>query len=140
MTRLYLDTEFDGFNGVLLSMALVSPEGHEWYEVINRKVILNPWVREHVVPKFGKAAISEEAFKVLLHRFLIDFANPELICDWHADAVHFCESLSGFDYGSSLDYPCTIRILKTPPGQPIPVQPHNALSDAKALMIWNEAG
>lgn len=32
--RLYLDTEFNGFGGSLISAALVSTGGHEWYEVL----------------------------------------------------------------------------------------------------------
>lgn len=72
------------------------------------------------------------------HQFIQQFRNPDIVCDWHADAEHFCRMLAGSDYGSSLDFPCRLVILKTPPGQPISKRPHNALADAIALMEWNE--
>jgi len=138
MTKLYLDTEFNGFGGALMSMALISAEGSAWYEVVDVKGPIDPWVKQHVVPLFDKAPVPLVSFKASLHMFLRQFVNPEIICDWHADAAHFCDSLAGFDYGSSLDYACRITILKTPPGEPKPKRPHNALSDATALMMWAE--
>jgi hypothetical protein len=138
MTKLYLDTEFNGFRGGLISMALVSPCAREWYEVVTLEGRVDPWVSQHVMPLLDKAPLSKLDFKISFHKFLLGFIEPEVICDWHADAVHFCECLSGYDYGSSLDFACKISILKTPPGQPVSLRPHNALADAKALMLWNE--
>lgn len=138
MTKLYLDTEFNGFGGALLSMALVSPQGDEFYQVVAPPSLVDPWVQTHVMPKMYQKPVALRDFKDLLHVFLLKFSDPEVICDWHADAVHFCASLSGIDYGTSLDYACKISILKTPPGQPTSLDPHNALADAKALMAWNE--
>jgi hypothetical protein len=121
MTRLYLDTEFNGFGGELISLALVVPEEltflDVFYEVCDWKQPTNPWVNEHVVPKLGKAPLHQRIFRECFHGWIRRFDGPEIICDWHADAEHFCRMLAGPDYGSSLDFACRITILRTPPGQ-----------------------
>ncbi len=137
--RLYLDTEFNGFGGELISLALVSPDyRHEFYRVCIFTKPVETWVKQHVIPVLDADPLLPAEFKEDLHRFIGRFENPEIICDWHADAEHFCRLLAGHDYGSSLDFQCRITILKTPPGQPVSLTPHNALADAKALMEWNE--
>jgi len=141
MTRLYLDTEFNGHGGELISMALVSSIGHRWYGVRYPRGGdgIDPWVAEHVFPKLARPVMPDRKFRESLHAFLRGFNDPEIVCDWNADAMHFCEWLTGEDYASSLDWPCRITILKTPPGQPVSENPHNALADAEALMRWHEA-
>lgn len=140
-TRIYLDTEFNGFGGELLSMALVAdlPGSFpvSWYEARDIVCDYHPWVAEHVVPKLRRSPLLPIDFRVAFHNFIQHFDNPEIICDWHADAEHFCRMLAGADYGSSLDFQCRITILKTPPGQPVSNDPHNALEDADALMRWH---
>lgn len=142
MTRLYLDTEFNGHGGQLISMALVSPGGYRWYGVRSLEdEIIHPWVQENVIPKLNwdAAPMGPARFRRSLYDFITQFDNPEIICDWNADAALFCEWLAGDTYETSLDYACRITILKTPPGQPVSENPHNALADAEALMRWNEA-
>lgn len=143
--RLYLDTEFNSFGGSLMSMALCSEDGSEWYGVLPLPLELHPWVRENVVPQLWAALpagarpgehMVPEHFRNSLHAFLGRHTQPEVVCDWHTDAAHFCHWLSGRDHASSLDYPCTVRIVSTPPGQPISPAPHNALADARALKDW----
>jgi hypothetical protein len=141
MTTFYLDTEFNGHGGQLISLALVSPCGEQFYGVcsVPEWCTYNSWVLEHVVPKLGPVpSVPLTEFQAELQRFLIDFDNPEIICDWHKDAVHFLNLLEGPDYSSSLDYACRITVLKTPPGQPVSKNPHNALADATALMEWHQ--
>ena len=136
--RLYLDTEFNGFGGELISMALVG-DGAEWYRARLLPEKIDPWVADNVVPKIGIAGVPDVYFRLTLHEFLLNYTNPEIICDWHTDAVHFCQWLAGNDYGSSLDYACQIKILKTPPGYPPQsANSHNALWDARALMEWHQ--
>lgn len=147
--RFYLDTEFNGHGGELISMALVSEMTHmgagvtnsfEWYRA--RRIVqpIVPWVAENVMPVLRARQLNPREFRVDFGTFISHFENCEIICDWHADAEHFCQSLAGPDFGSSLDFPCTIRILKTPPGGPAPAAiPHNALEDARALRDWHEA-
>lgn len=132
MTTLYLDTEFNGFKGPLISMALVSPEGDEWYQVVECEGEIDPWVAENVMPKLGKAAISKAEFSVQLHKFIRQFDDPLIVCDWHADLMHFFEAFHGADYRDSLDFRCRTLLLSGA-SDVRPIAPHNALSDACAL-------
>jgi hypothetical protein len=49
--RYFLDTEFNGFGGELISLALVPEHGdQEFYVVLPLPETLHPWVERHVVP------------------------------------------------------------------------------------------
>ena len=49
--RYFLDTEYDGFGGALLSIALVPEDGgEEFYAVIEHDGVTDPWVERNVVP------------------------------------------------------------------------------------------
>ena len=139
--RLYLDTEFNGHGGELISLALVGEVGgiqHKFYEATQFIGPVDAWVAEHVLPKLGTVPLKSYIFRRNLHAFLSFYRDPEIICDWHADAEHFCRMLAGPDYASSMDFACRITILKTPPGYPVSKNPHNALADALALMEWHQ--
>ena len=138
MSVLYLDSEYNGFNGQLISLALCPDDGTEpWYEVTELPKLIDPWVRAHVLPELGQEPLRPMLFKMSFHSYIQKFENPLIICDWHVDAVHFCQLLSGFDYGSSLDFEFRMHVLKTPRiGGPMSV--HNALDDARILMTWHK--
>lgn len=133
--KLFLDVEFNGFRGDLISLALVSDDSQEWYEVLSEPIAWNDWVYENVFPKLGKEPIGETAFKSSLHQFLRQFDCPTVICDAHADLVHFFASFQGAEYTSSLiDFHCKVELLAD--SECKPDNPHNALSDARALRDW----
>ena len=49
--RYFLDTEYDGFGGALLSIALVPEDGgEEFYAVIEHDGVRSEWVARHVIP------------------------------------------------------------------------------------------
>ena len=138
MSKLFLDTEFNGFGGELLSMALVSPTGREWYECMDPPGLLwNQWVHENVLPVFGKPPISRVEFLKSFREFIQWFDRPEIICDWHTDILHFCACLDGDSFKESVPFDGRFRVIQTPEGEPKPEIPHNALSDARALMEWH---
>lgn len=137
MTVLYLDTEFNGHGGELISMALVGLRGESFYHARWFLPPVDPFVLEHVLPRLDTANLRPEVFRRVFHEWIVGFENPEIICDWHADAMHFSAMLAGPDYGSSLDFPYRLTVLKTPPGQPVSKNPHNAFDDATALMEWH---
>lgn len=134
--NLYLDTEFDGFGGELISIALVGP-GVFFYEVCDTK-ITHPWVKQHVEPVLHKAPIRKTLLKIELWNFLKQFHNPTIYCDWYEDAIHFFNLFGGAAYASSFIFPCRVSLISTPPGEPVSKIPHNALADAQALMEWHQ--
>ena len=48
--RYFLDTEFNGFGGALLSLALVPEDGDEFYVTLDCPDPLDPWVERNVIP------------------------------------------------------------------------------------------
>ncbi len=130
MTDIFIDCEFNGFNGSLISIALVSEDGHEFYETLACKNP-TPWVADQVLPILNKEPVSLVALQKQLHKYLLQFESINVIADWPEDIKHFCELLI-IEAGT---------MLKTPPisMQLVEVEifsllPHNALEDARALM------
>jgi hypothetical protein len=138
MMYLYVDTEFNGHGGELISMAVVSDDGQEWYEVTECASPIVPWVAEHVMPKLGKAPISALEFRKSLHEWLDQFHNPTVYADWPADLVHFFNAFVGETYNNVLRWSCR-AVLYQGRADITPENPHNALSDARALRDWHQA-
>ena len=131
MTRVYIDTEFNGFNGRLISMALVAEDGNEFYEVLECH---NPveWVAINVMPFLGKAAIDAPLFQTKLQQFLFQYKEIHLIADWPEDIKHFCSALITGP-GNCLNHPpITMEIRRDLSSKDSKV-PHNALYDARAI-------
>lgn len=128
--KIYLDCEFNGFAGKLISMALVAEDGREFYEVLPCDNPV-PWVAEHVMPILGKPAVANMAmFHNRLRIFLAQFDSIRVIADWPEDIVHFCQSLITTP-GWRLDTPpFTMEIIKI---EAESSSPHNALADARSL-------
>lgn len=129
--RLYVDTEFNGFGGELISMAVVSDEGHEWYEVLPLPEVVDPWVEANVVPCLGKAPVDSLAFRMCLHSWLKQFESPTVIADWYTDLVHFFSVFAGRDHSECFMYPCKAQLMDISEYES--AVPHNALSDARAI-------
>jgi hypothetical protein len=137
--RLWLDTEFNGFRGELISMALVADDGSEWYEVLpcDRPI---KWVAKRVMPILGKQPIheqrghAEQLMAVSLGRWLRQFDQVQVLADWPEDISHFCRSLI-VGMGERVDTPPLSFVLRTdlPPTADSSAVPHNALEDARAL-------
>ena len=134
---LYLDTEFNGHGGQLLSMAIVSTDGAEFYGVLPLPASIHPWVAEHVVPKFGRAPEPVAEFRFRLRCFMEPRWGETIIADWPADVELFLNVMRGPNYESSFMGLCTMQLV--PSGDVQPDNPHNALSDARALMRWHQA-
>lgn len=139
--RLFLDTEYDGFGGELISMALVPEEvlpwlGEYFYEVLAVPTQPGDFVREHVLPKLLKDPIGQDRFDSRLLAFVHQHEGCEIIADWPADFEHLCASMTRL--GRSVGWRCpvefTMRLVNTPELKP--KTPHNALSDACALRDW----
>lgn len=137
---IYLDTEFNGHNGELISMAMATTDGWRFYDAVRPCQPFTPWVEANVIPKLGIEFSSEEDFRENFLGFLANFRNPIIVCDYAADIQHFCAELCGEEYDSTSDYPFSVVVVRTPSGgigdNP---NPHNALADAETLMKWYEA-
>lgn len=128
--KLFLDTEFDGQWGNLISMALVSEAGREWYEV-KQDFIVDDWVRENVLPKLDKWPVGHDAMQLSLDKFLASFDKIEIVCDWPDDIRYFCETLitaPGERFGGNM----TFELWDSPTYPDYPMR-HNALADANML-------
>ena len=127
--NLYLDCEFNEFKGALISMALASEDGHEWYEVVPCETP-GSWVAANVIPILGKPPISVAELSRSLHGFLSQFDAVHIVADWPEDIAHFCTALI-VGPGMRIDTPpLTMEVLRV---DATSAMPHNALADARGI-------
>jgi hypothetical protein len=132
--NLFLDCEFNEFKGELISMALVSEAGHEFYEVLPCEKPKD-WVKLNVIPILNKDPVDIHVFQYKLQKFLMQFDSINIIADWPEDIKHFCDTLIT-DPGSRLDTPpLTMAIYRV---DTVSELPHNALEDARAIANYFE--
>jgi hypothetical protein len=134
--RYFLDAEFNGFGGDLISLALVPEDASvpPFYEAI-ACAEPTPWVAEHVLPVLKTKLVTRAEAADRFAEYLIDDEDPLLVADWPEDIAH------------------AARLLITGPGRMSPVRsirfqlvdplivgvggtneaPHNAYHDALAL-------
>lgn len=145
---LYLDCEFNGHCGRLISMALASTEGDHWYGIWPMDLAtINPWVVEHVMPVLNvhptslRLNLGDEFTAAMtrasLHTYLERHAGEIIYADWPADFEHLMHVMAGDSYEQSWMVDIGMQLLKAT--DPKPEVPHNALSDAVALMRWHVA-
>jgi len=143
--RYFLDTEYNGFGGELISLALVPEfDDQEFYASLPLPDSLHPWVERHVVPYLRHVPVGldhemtrAEAAAYVSH-YLAGDADPVIVADWPEDIALFS------------------MLLLTGPGEIVPVGslgfelmrnpgfspaansavPHNALHDARALRAF----
>jgi hypothetical protein len=134
MVKLFLDTEFNGFQGKLMSMALVPDKDGitEFYKELEMSDQLDPWVRENVVPHMFLNPCTRKDFQNALANYLWSIGDCTIVADWPDDIRHFCEALivgpgqslpllhnMNFELDFGIDYTSEV--------------PHNALYDARAI-------
>jgi hypothetical protein len=127
--RIFVDCEFNEFQGALISMALVAEDGREFYEVLP---CANPgsWVAQHVMPILGKPPIDRAIFCILLQNYLMQFDAVHIVADWPEDISHFCQSLITGP-GWRIDTPpLTMEVVRVDAASELP---HNALADARGI-------
>ena len=139
--RYFLDTEFNGFGGALLSVALVPDDGEEFYATLAPVGDPLPWVERNVLPfldhvpaALQSPRLSRRDAAIELSHYLSVDREPVIVADWPEDIAQLC------------------TLLMTGPGEMVPVPPltfqllplggfstaansavpHNALHDARA--------
>lgn len=132
MTTLYLDTEFNEWGGQLISLALVPDTRSSAASFYISLGCDNPtpWVAEHVMPKLNSPTVHYKQARDALHGYLSGFPEPiTIVADWPCDIKYLCEMLVRGP-GEALAIPLTFKLVNL---DCHPDNPHNALSDARAL-------
>ncbi|MDX3899978.1 MAG: hypothetical protein QHC40_05640 [Sphingobium sp.] len=149
--RYFLDTEYNGTGGQLLSVALVPDHGdQEFYATFPLPADIHPWVAAHVIPYLSMVpqGLREEMTPLEagaeISRYLAHDPAPEIVADWPDDIAYFC-GLLVTGPGDIVDIPSlTFRLLRTPGFSTAANSkvPHNALHDARSLRDFaaGEAG
>ena len=132
MTTVYIDTEFNGFGGQLISLALVSETGEEFYEVLECGEVPHPWVAQHVVPFLEKDAVNFNVLQSKLQQFLWRFPSLRIVADWPDDIKYFCQALI-VSPGVAISHPPIEFVLDRTLSSEFSAVPHNALHDARAI-------
>lgn len=142
--RYFLDTEYNGFGGSLISLALVPEDSsdEEFYAVIAIDDAIDPWVERHVMPYLNHVPVALEceagtrlsAAQHLAH-YLSHDPEPEICADWPEDLAQFSMLLVTGPGQMLTVPPFTLRLLTLPGFSPAKNSdvPHNALHDARAL-------
>ncbi|MEN3972852.1 hypothetical protein WJS89_09250 [Sphingomicrobium sp. XHP0235] len=141
--RYFCDTEYDGFGGRLISLALVPEDGgEEFYTVIAPAEAQSEWVQRHVVPylftvpeALKDGPVSREQAARALAYYLAHDPEPEILADWPEDLAHLA-MLPVIGPGEMITIPpLTLKLMNlsgfsTAANSAVP---HNALHDARAL-------
>jgi len=128
--RIWIDTEFNSFEGELISLALVADDGREWYESLGC-ADPHPWVAENVMPVIGKPAMPRRLAQLSLSLWLEAYPSVHIVADWPEDIAHFCQFLITGP-GTRIDTPpLTMEVRRDLDA--VSKVPHNALEDARAM-------
>jgi hypothetical protein len=141
--RYFLDTEYNGFGGALLSLALVAEDGsEEFYVTIECDEPLDPWVGRNVIPFLGMvpepfrgSPLPRQNAAEALAAWISQDPQPEIVADWPEDLAQFAMLLVT---GPGMMLPVPAMSLKFQPLHGFSTAansavPHNALHDARAL-------
>lgn len=140
--RYFLDTEFNGWGGALLSLALVPDDGEELYLTLDWDVPLEPWVERYVLPYLDTVPESQvsprmsrvDAARTLAH-YLAGDPEPLIVADWPED-IALINALLLTGPGTMVEVPplkfefLPLSGFSTAANSAVP---HNALHDARAL-------
>ncbi len=140
--RYFLDTEYNGIGGALLSLALVPDDGEELYLTFRTEEPIAEWVERHVLPyldmvpeQLACPRLSRSDGAEALERYLRHDDAAVIVADWPEDVAQFCD-LMITGQGDMIDVrDLTFRLLplsnfSTAANSKVP---HNALHDARAL-------
>ena len=143
MSRYYLDCEFDGHDGPLISLALVRT-ARDSIMIVTGHSPLDPWVRENVLSVLHSDKAPDTQFcrpnavGRYIRAFIGDDLEPIIVADSPVDIGRFCAAIStGEDGGwASADYPRMTFEVHNVDCYPTPLKgavQHNAWWDAMAL-------
>ena len=140
--RYFLDTEFNGFGGELLSLALVPEDGEEFYVTLDCPDPPHKWVERNVLPYLDSVPYSLQSPRVgrieaaqALAAYLATDPEPDIVADWPDDIAHFCRLLMTGPATMVAVPALSLRLLSLSgfSSAANSAVPHNALHDARAL-------
>jgi hypothetical protein len=140
--RYFLDTEYNGWGGALLSLALVPEEGEELYLTLDWDCVLDAWVERNVIPYLDMVSDTlisprlnrADAARTISH-YLAGDPDPLIVADWPEDIAQF-NMLLVTGPGVMVEVPplrfqfVELSGFSTAANSKVP---HNALHDARAL-------
>lgn len=141
--KYYIDCEFDGHNGPLLSLAMVREDGDSIH-IETTAIATDPWVVENVVPLMGKndatthPHVRPHYVGLMVRHFIGDDATPIIIADSPVDIGRFCQGVMTDARGGYAPNVWPVLLFEVhdvdcyPTTLPGAVQ-HNAWWDAMAL-------
>ncbi len=137
--KLFLDCEFNGFGGELISMALVDEQGQYFYEVLDCAEPV-AWVKANILPILGQDAVTPKQFKDTLFQFLNRYPEIHIIADWPEDLALFSRALITAPGRCMTTPPLSMQLwMQTPMIRIHSTIPHYALADAQALAATYQA-
>ncbi|MCW6511763.1 hypothetical protein [Lichenifustis flavocetrariae] len=139
LVRYFLDAEFNGFGGQLISIALVPQDPHSavFYEALPCAAP-EPWVAAHVLPVLRTTPTSRPAMIAKLAAYLSSDPEPVVVADWPEDIAHLA-LLMVTGPGYRLASPRLMFELLDLPlfnSEALSEVPHNARHDAAALRTY----
>ena len=140
--RYFLDTEYNGWGGALLSMALVPDHAEELYITLDWTGPLDEWVERNVLPFLDMVPDGlvsprmsrADAARTVAH-YLAGDRDPLIVADWPEDLALF-NALLVTGPGVMAEVPglrfqfMPLAGFSTAASSKVP---HNALHDARAL-------
>lgn len=140
--RYFLDTEFNGVGGALLSLALVPDDGEELYLTLQTDDPIVEWVERHVIPYLDAVPEQLQCPRLKradavheLWRYLHNDSEVLIVADWPEDVAQFC-NLMITGPGDMVDLRELSFRVHSLPGFSTAANskvPHNALHDARSL-------
>jgi hypothetical protein len=134
--RYFLDAEFNGFGGQLISLALVPENLHAvpFYEALPCTEPV-PWVADHVLPVLQTRPISRAEMIAKLAAYLRGDPEPLVIADWPEDIAHLALLMVTGPGWRMLSPRFRFELLDLPlfDSAMLSKMPHNACHDAIAL-------
>ena len=140
--RYFLDTEYNGWGGALISIALVPDEGEELYLTLAIDVPIEPWVERNVMPYLDTVPdgmvsprLSRLDAAQLVAHYLAGDSDPLIVADWPEDIAQLSMLLVTGN-GDMVAVPRVNFLMRPIPGFSTAANskvPHNALHDARSL-------
>jgi hypothetical protein len=99
MTKLFLDTEFNGFGGEMISLALIPEKGRGLYFIFPHENP-TPWVEQNVIPFLYLVPTTHETLVIertdaarIIAQYLRDRKDVVIVADWPEDLANFLRIL-----------------------------------------------